>query len=260
MSYRAIFLDIDGTIIKPDHTYDASTKEAIRQAKAAGIEVFLCTGRPLMDIVNLTNDFGITSSITYNGSYAMHENEMIFKAAMRKEDVERMISISCQGESELALYTTENNYFTSLKDAHVIYFSKVSQMKEFKLFTEDVADQIVAATAINVFDSKGDFSLIEGYQLSKVNIKHSTESYDLIRTSVNKGEAVKKMIAHLNLSPSEVIAFGDGMNDKEMLQFAGAGVAMGNADSMLVPYADFQTTTVEENGIFNGLKKLGVVN
>ncbi|WP_194165555.1 HAD family hydrolase [Oceanobacillus sp. CFH 90083] len=260
MSYRAIFLDIDGTIIKPDHTYDASTKEAIEQAKAAGIEVFLCTGRPLMDINNLANDFGIFSSITYQGSYAIHQNETIFKETMRKQDIEQMVSISGQGESELAFYTTEANYFTSLEDPHVIYFSKVSQMKEFKLFTEAIADQIVAATAINVFDSKEDFKSIDGYHLSKVNIKHTTQSYDLIRTSVNKGEAVKKMLAYLHLTPSEAIAFGDGMNDKEMLQLVGAGVAMGNADSELVPYADFQTTTVQDDGIFNGLKRLGIVN
>lgn len=260
MSYRAIFLDIDGTIIKPDHTYDASTKEAIQQAKAAGVEVVLCTGRPLKDIKDLLNDFGIASSITYNGSYGIYQNEPIFKDVMKKRDIEKIISISNQGESELVLYTTENNYFTSLENPHVIDFSRVSQMKEFEQFTEELSDQIVATTAINVFDSKKSFSLIEGYYLSKINIKHSTQSYDLIRTSMNKGEAVKKIVNYLNLAPSEVIAFGDGMNDKEMLQYVGAGVAMGNADSQLVPYADFQTTTVQNNGIFNGLRRLGILD
>lgn len=63
MSYRAIFLDIDGTILKRDHTYDASTKEAIQQAKAQSIDVFLCTGRPLVDIQFLAKTMGITSTL-----------------------------------------------------------------------------------------------------------------------------------------------------------------------------------------------------
>ncbi|MFD1065893.1 HAD family hydrolase [Oceanobacillus locisalsi] len=261
MTYRALFLDIDGTILQPDHTYTPSTLEAIRQVKEAGLEVFLCTGRPFVDIQKLTADFEIASSITYNGAYALYQDDVIFNAPMKKEDVEKMVAIAGQSESELVLYTTENNYFTSLSNPHVEDFNEVFQLYQNKLFTPDVADKIVSASAINVTeDQVKDFEITDDYQLTKVNVPHASESYDVLRTSVNKGVAIKQMLSHLNISPSEIIAFGDGMNDKEMLQFAGTGIAMGNADARLMEYADFQTTSVTDSGIFNGLKKLGLVN
>ncbi|WP_152655296.1 HAD family hydrolase [Oceanobacillus sp. CFH 90083] len=260
MTYRALFLDIDGTILQPDHTYTASTQDAIQQVKSAGLEVFLCTGRPFVDIQNLASDLGITSSVTYNGAYALYQGDVIFNAPMKKEDVEKMVSIAGQSQSELVLYTTEHNYFTSLTNPHVEDFNEVFQLHQNKLFTTDVADKIVSASAINVAAHQvKDFEITDDYHLSRVNVPHASESYDVLRASVNKGVAIKQMLHHLNISPSEVIAFGDGMNDKEMLKFVGTGVAMGNADPKLVEYADFQTTSVTESGIFNGLKKLGLV-
>lgn len=185
---------------------------------------------------------------------------MILKAPMRKQDVTSMVQAAEQGESELVLYTTENNYFTSLSNPCVKEFNEVFQLKQNKLFTPEVSDQIVSVSAINVSEKNLRlFKVSDDFYLSKVNVEHSVESYDVLRSSVNKGEAIKKMLDHLHIFPSEVIAFGDGMNDKEMLQFAGTGVAMGNADSKLVPYADFQTTAVDDDGIFNGLKRLGLI-
>ncbi|MFD1417025.1 Cof-type HAD-IIB family hydrolase [Oceanobacillus jeddahense] len=261
MTYRALFLDIDGTILQPDHTYAPSTQEAIRQVKEAGLEVFLCTGRPFVDIQRLTSDFEITSSITYNGAYALYQDDVIFNAPMKKEDVEKLISVTGQSESELVLYTTENNYFTSLTSPHVESFNKVFQLYQNKPFTMDVADKIIAASAINVGENQvKDFEVTDDFHLTKVNVAHDSESYDVLRASVNKGVAIEQMLHHLNISPSEVIAFGDGLNDREMLKFVGTGIAMGNADPRLVEFADFQTTPVTDSGIFNGLKKLGLVN
>ncbi|HLT57011.1 MAG TPA: HAD hydrolase family protein, partial [Bacillota bacterium] len=73
------------------------------------------------------------------------------------------------------------------------------------------------------------------------------------------GEAIKKILEHLNIPKEAAIAFGDGMNDKEMLQAVGEGFAMGNANPDLLPYAKHQTATVDESGIYIGLQQLGIV-
>jgi hydroxymethylpyrimidine pyrophosphatase-like HAD family hydrolase len=62
------------------------------------------------------------------------------------------------------------------------------------------------------------------------------------------------MLRLLNLTLEESIAFGDGLNDIEMLATVGLGIAMGNAHQDLIPYANYVTTHVDDRGILNGLK------
>ncbi|GAE44685.1 HAD family hydrolase [Mesobacillus boroniphilus] len=83
--------------------------------------------------------------------------------------------------------------------------------------------------------------------------------YDVIRDHVNKGIGVEFLLKKLGIKREESIAFGDGMNDREMLKSAGEGFAMGNAHPDLFQYAKHKTTAVTNSGIFNGLKSLGLL-
>ena len=70
MKYKAVFFDIDGTILMPDHQYSPSTKEAIRQLQEHGIHTFIATGRPSHEIEELATELNIDSAIGFNGAYA----------------------------------------------------------------------------------------------------------------------------------------------------------------------------------------------
>ncbi|MGF7013088.1 HAD superfamily hydrolase (TIGR01484 family) [Ornithinibacillus bavariensis] len=61
MTYKILFLDIDGTILNPDHTYHPKTKEAIEQVRSQGIEVFLATGRPENELKEIADELNIES-------------------------------------------------------------------------------------------------------------------------------------------------------------------------------------------------------
>ncbi|WP_218240597.1 HAD family hydrolase, partial [Pseudomonas sp. 2822-17] len=87
--------------------------------------------------------------------------------------------------------------------------------------------------------------------MSTVNVDGMREhAYDVIRESVNKGFAVQKVLDLLGFKKEDAIAFGDGMNDNEMLSLVGNGFAMGNAHPDLLPYANRETTSVTNSGIF----------
>ena len=68
-----------------------------------------------------------------------------------------------------------------------------------------------------------------------------------------------KILAYYNILPDETMAFGDGGNDMTMLQHAGTGIAMGNAEDKVKAVADYVTDTVDADGIYKALKKLGVL-
>ncbi|MGJ9457711.1 HAD family hydrolase [Oceanobacillus sp. CF4.6] len=260
MTFKILFLDIDGTILMPNHTYTESTKTAIQQAKANGVEVFIATGRPLIEVKDLAKELNVDSFIGYNGAYAIYQEETIINEPIDEKLVRQFLDIAKENDNELVLYTKDRNYYTSLDHPFVEQFNHIFQLKQNALFTYDVVDQIIGITAMNLQPTEVSlYEIKENIRMSQVNIEGATMAYDIIRKNVNKGEAITKILKRLNIPKEQAIAFGDGLNDKEMLQAVGEGFAMENAHPDLFDFAKHITTSVSDSGIFNGLKKIGLV-
>ena len=82
---------------------------------------------------------------------------------------------------------------------------------------------------------------------------------DIIAKGGGKVPGIQKYLEREGLRPEEIIAFGDGENDMEMLKFAGIGVAMGNAEETVKQAADYITSDIDEDGIANALKHFGLI-
>ncbi|API93356.1 MULTISPECIES: HAD family hydrolase [unclassified Virgibacillus] len=261
MTYKTLFLDIDGTILTPDHTYTPSTKDTIQQVQKQGILVFICTGRPLHEVTELGEELGVDGFIGYNGAYAQYENNILVDKPMDQDTFEQFLALAKQSNHELVCYTKNKNYFTSLSSPVTREFAEVFQLKDNHLLTENVHNQILGSSIINVQPNQVQAyeSLDPDFHLSEVIVNGISNCYDIIRQQVNKGEAIKKVLQYLAIQPEQAIAFGDGMNDKEMLQVVGEGFAMGNSNPELFAYAKHRTTSVEDSGIYNGLKQLQLV-
>lgn len=260
MDYKTLFLDIDGTILKPDHTYSNSTKDAINQVQKKGIDVFLATGRPLHEIKELAQELNVDSLIGYNGAYAVLHNETIVNEPMTKDTINHFIKVCHENGHEMVLYTSDNNYFTSLNGSFSKQFIAIFGLRDNKIYNDKVSEQILSVTLMNVSPEETElYKLNEDIHLSQVNIEGLEHSYDIIQKSVNKGKAIQHILALTNVQKQQAIAFGDGMNDKEMLTAVSEGFAMGNANPDLFAFAKHKTTSAAEDGIFNGLKQLGLV-
>lgn len=262
MTYKILFLDIDGTILKPDHTYHPKTKEAIKQIQEQGMEVFLATGRPAHELSELAEDLNIQSYIGYNGAYAVYQGSNILDAPMKKDIVLDYIKIAKEHNHELILYTSESNYTINVDSPIVKHFTELFQVTNKALYAihEEMTNYVLGASLINVRPEEAYlYQIDDDIRLADVNVNGLNNCYDVIRLSANKGEAVKVALKHLDISPQEAIAFGDGMNDKEMFETVGASFAMGNAHPDVFQFAKYTTTNVEEAGVYQGLKQLGLV-
>ena len=82
---------------------------------------------------------------------------------------------------------------------------------------------------------------------------------DLVNRDNSKASGIETILRHFGIDRSECIAFGDGGNDVEMLEYCGIGVAMGNADAEVQRHADYVTTSVDEEGILHALKELEII-
>ncbi|NHC38854.1 HAD family phosphatase [Bacillus sp. MM2020_1] len=259
-NYKVLFLDIDGTLVRPDDTIEDSTKEAISQVQAKGIEVFLATGRPLHELKELAKELNIHSFIGYNGAYAIYKGEDLFQEPMKSSTVQSFLEIAKDNEHEVVLYTNSKNVFTNLTSEIITDFMQKFHLHKNEAYSPSINHAVLGMTLVNL--KKEDPALYNkenGIHLSQVNVEGMRHCYDVIRDSVNKGYGIQVVLKQLGINKESSIAFGDGMNDKEMLQQVGESFAMGNGYSDLFQYAKHKTTEVTDSGIYNGLKMLGLV-
>ncbi|MFT8322832.1 MAG: HAD family hydrolase [Bacillus sp. (in: firmicutes)] len=259
-TYKILFLDIDGTILRPDDTIEESTKKAVQLVQEQGIEVFLATGRPLHEIADIGETLGINSFIGYNGAYAIYNGADVLREPMSAELVKTYMQIAQQKDNELILYTNTHNLLSNPESTITNEFAKKFHLKQNRAFTEEEMLNILGITIVNLKEE--DIHLYESFanvHLSQVNIEGFRHAYDVISDKVNKGMAVSMILDRLQIKREEAIAFGDGLNDKEMLSTVGEGFAMGNANEKLFAYAKHKTTSVTDSGIYNGLKSLGLM-
>ncbi|ASK62606.1 hydrolase [Virgibacillus phasianinus] len=260
MTYQTLFLDIDGTILRPDHTIMDSTKDAVKQVKEQGVEVFVATGRPLHEVYDLAKELNINSYIGYNGAFAIYQKETVVDEPMKTSTIDYFLETTAKHNHEIVVYTSGRNYYSAPDSDATKAFINSFHLKENAQIKPDIKNEILSMTLIDIDDEDlALYSVDKNLYLSPVNVGGIRNCYDVIRKNVNKGEAIKTILQKLNYSKEGAIAFGDGMNDKEMLQEVGEGFAMGNAHPDLFAYAKNRTTTVSDSGIFNGLKKLGLV-
>jgi Cof subfamily protein (haloacid dehalogenase superfamily) len=260
-NYKVLFLDIDGTLLRPDDKIEDSTKTAISQVQAKGLEVFLATGRPLHELDELAKELNINSFIGYNGAYAIYKGEDIFQERMKSSTVMDFLAIAKDNQHEVVLYTNSKNVFTNLDSGIITEFMHKFHLHKNEPYSPSVNSSILGMTLVNL--KKDDpvlYNNEEGIHLSQVNVEGMRHCYDVIRDCVNKGYGVQVVLKRLGINKESSIAFGDGMNDKEMLQNAGESFVMGNGHPDLFKYAKHKTTKVTDSGIYNGLKKLGLVN
>ncbi|WP_026563701.1 Cof-type HAD-IIB family hydrolase [Bacillus sp. UNC41MFS5] len=261
-NYKVLFLDIDGTLVRPDDTIEDSTKEAISQVQANGLEVFLATGRPLHEIDELAKELNIHSFIGYNGAYAIYKGKDLYQKPMSSATVENFLEIAKENQHEVVLYTNSKNVFTNIEAEIITDFMHKFHLHKNEPYSPSVNSAVLGMTLVNL--KKEDPALYQknedGIHLSQVNVDGMRHCYDVIQDSVNKGFGVQVVLERLGIDKESSIAFGDGMNDKEMLQNVGEGFAMGNGHPDLFQYAKHKTTEVTDSGIFNGLKMIGLIN
>src|SRR5699024_1114707 len=156
------------------------------------------------------------------------------------------------------------NYYTTLESDASKNFNQTLGMQNNKQLSKDadtILKEVLDATIICATEHKHhQHPNMTNIHFFQFNINCAKLAYAILRLNVNKGVAVYIILDHFNANHEQAIAFGDGMNDKEMFETVGTSVAMGNCKQDLLPYATFQTTSVDDFGVVNGLKRLQLID
>lgn len=258
---KAIFLDVDGTLVSfKTHAIPASTVQAVKQAKANGHRIFIATGRPKAIINNLgAIEEYIDGYVTMNGGYCYVGGEILHRSVIPTSDV-KAISEYCKEKNVATIFVNEDKIgVVGINDVVESIFYDHLNVPEIPktTFEEAVWEDVFQITPFITADQEEELrNSIPNCQPERWN----PAFVDIVAKGNNKESGIKVIQKHFSIKTEDTIAIGDGGNDTSMLAYAGVGVAMGNATDEVKAYADYVTTSVDEDGIMNALKYLNIIS
>ncbi|OCI05258.1 hydrolase Cof [Bacillus paralicheniformis] len=246
MDKKLIFFDIDGTIYDHDKRIPDTAKQAVSDLKAQGHHVFIASGRAPFMVRPVLEELGIDSFVSYNGQYVVFEGEVIYKNPIAEQSLEALLAHSDSCGHPLVFMGEEGMRTTSAGHPFVhegIGSLKVNPPEEDRAYFKgrDIFQVLLFCTQ----DEEERYSRFQEFDL----VRWHERSTDVLPSGGSKAEGIKKVIEKLPFDREDTYAFGDGLNDLQMIEFAGTGVAMGNAVPELKKIADFVTKPVDEDGI-----------
>ncbi len=260
---KLLVFDVDGTLLTSSHTILPSTKQALAAVAADGHHIVLATARPPRSVVAIADRLGIDStiSIALNGAIIVTRNKILRETPMNRDAVKKVIEEARRRNLHANLMSgwewfVEASSKWSEQEAAIVNFQP--RMVEDLLGYSMPEDHHVLII--------GDAEEIASYrhwidaQDLPVYVSFSKPTYcEIVDQLVSKGRAVRQVAEMLDVSLENLIAFGDGENDSEIVAMAGVGVAMGNAMPQVREVADLVTKSNDDDGIYHALRELGLV-
>lgn len=255
---------MDGTMLNAESRLSDRTKEALRAAQRAGIRVCAATGRMYPSAMIHIRDIGIESaSIFYNGA-------LVREPVSGHTVYERRLGADLT--AEILDYFKSNKWYVQMycDDKLVVVDTADERCK----FYEDICGVPAEGRGDAFWKSGLDSSKLLGISFDKeefhrmcdmVHERFGARIYqatswgsfiEIVHPEVNKARALKRVADHYGIAREDVMAFGDGANDIEMLRWAGTGIAMGNAKDSVKEAADVTAPPHTEDGAAQIIEKL----
>ncbi len=263
MRYKLVVCDMDGTLLSSNHTVSDYTKEIIKKVKEKNIKIIIATGRPYTDAKFFKNQLELDSYlVTSNGANAHDENDkQIIDEYISKNTVNKVLSMNIDKEKYHRNIYLKENWFVEREIEGLVEFHKESgyrfQIYDFEKLKNKEVNKIFFLA------EKEHISFLEN-KLKKdledeASVTISSEfCLEIMKQNISKKSALDKILKDLKIDWSEVIAFGDGMNDFEMISKAGKGYIMSNGRERLkkkLPHVEI-IGSCDEDGVAKKLKEV----
>ncbi len=276
MKSKYIFLDIDGTLVGYDSVIPDSAVTALRKAQKNGHKVIIASGRSASMIYpTLLEKIKFDGIIASGGACVMHDTDIVFRSIIKGDaldcivDYFRRENIYCIVQATDAIYGEQSFIDIVIPSMISSGFSPELVRKTFGAVK--IVDDIKTVQNIEKLSfylspyppskiSEDNFGRYHVVDFSVGKTDSSTYFGELNNAGVNKATAIQHYIDYVGGSLEDTVAIGDSGNDIEMIEYAHIGVAMGNATKPIKAAADFITTAVDNDGIYNAFVKLGLIN
>lgn len=255
MKYKLVAMDMDGTLLNSKRSITIETLFAIKKGMECGIKFTISTGRPLLGIKKYIDILGLdTPVITYNGACVVNPLtcEILFKKDLLPIDAKKIYELGMKYDVLMCVWSNDTLYANRFDDRLESYRSLSGATPVLITDFEEINKQGISKILWANEPSK-----IEKYQKELnpemfENVTYVTSQpifLEFINKDVSKGVALDFIAKRFGILQDEVVAIGDGLNDYEMIEYAGLGVAMENAHEEIKKIADYITGSNDDDGI-----------
>lgn len=259
---KALFFDIDGTLVSFEtHRIPDSTVEALAEAKAKGVEIYISTGRPYPLINNIGQISHLVDGyITANGAYCFLGDRQVSLTTIPRGDVDavveraKSVGFPCMvvGVKKLTMYNRQSNPAEVDKVSNMINLPQQAELPVQDIIEQGIIQLTPFISPEQEAEVLGD---LHGIEYSRWYPTFT----DITALGVSKAKGIREFEKYRGFDMQETMAFGDGGNDLTMVREAGVGVAMGNANTILKEAADYITASVDDDGVAKALRHYGVI-
>lgn len=258
-SIKAIFLDVDGTLVSfRTHEVSDSARNALLQAHARGVRLYIATGRAAGDLDPL-------SGIPYHGVVALNgarcvasDGRVVCSNPIPREDFERSLALAERFGFPVALELDDGVFVDRVTPEVERLAQMVAHPVPEQTDLHALFDRSECCQMCFYFDVQTERRVM-GELPSLTASRWCPVFADINVRGVDKATGMRAFLASCGLSETEAAAFGDGGNDVAMLRTAGVGIAMGNACREALDAADYVTASVDDDGIRKALEHFGVI-
>ena len=286
--YKLIAIDLDGTMLNSYGIVTENTKNTISKIIESGVDIIIASGRPIDSIKAIAKEIKSKKYfIAGNGAlvYDIQKDEIIYEKNMSKEKVLEIIKICEENSIFYNVYTNKTILSKSLKH-NVLYYHKenlkkeenkktninivsnmyeyVKNIKEDKFLKITICDEskTIFNSIIRKLREIAEIEVLDVEHMSRKIIKQGTEDIpieyyytEISLANVDKWNAIEFLKEKIKIKPEEVIAIGDNINDKKMIENAGLGIAMKGSTPLVTEVADDIAESNNEEGVSKILQK-----
>ncbi|MCI9173518.1 MAG: HAD family hydrolase [Lachnospiraceae bacterium] len=277
MNRKLVFLDIDGTLVAAMSRPSPLAAKAVCRARENGHKVLLCTGRNMPIIGNDIMAVGFDGVIASAGSHVEVEGEVLFDRILPEETIQECLTVFhdqgmfCRIESPEGIYT-DPQMETLLRETQADETNSelIRMQKEIELGIPILPyEKYPGKGAYKIcFTSTSQEAIDNSRKYLQDRFVFAVHPYreggsclngEIIPKGTDKSSGMKLVCQHYGMEVKDTVAFGDSMNDYEMMSYAGVSVAMGNACREIKEMADVVCGSVQEDGIYYEFKRMGLL-
>ncbi|MCQ6267053.1 Cof-type HAD-IIB family hydrolase [Fictibacillus sp. WQ 8-8] len=264
MVYRMLILDIDGTLLRSNFRMDKETREAIDYVKKKGVYITLASGRNFPSTKKIAKALKLDGYlISQNGGFiASSVDEPFFESHISKEDTYRIVNILENYNCHIRLVHERFSVGNQVQQKNQLV-AKVTLGAGDPLFypvtfqeslSSNVLEKDITPSKIDVqfFEERERRSAEQHLRTHFANFEYTSSTkcnFEITSPNVTKANALRLLGLKLDVTPEEMVAVGDSHNDREMIEMAGLGVAMGNAPEDVKQAANWITRTNDQLGV-----------